>query len=821
MSASQSTPCYHCGDTCPNSLYPMDDHLFCCNGCRTVYSILKEGGLEQFYGTGERPGVKVVDIPAERYAYLDEPSIAEKLLLFQDDHQAKVRLYLPSIHCSSCLWLLENLYRLEESILAVKVDFAKKTALITYKKDELTLRELADILHRIGYPPHISLSSPSDSSKGAGNKDLIIKIGVTGFLFGNIMLLSFPEYVSSGIGLFERHQRIFSFLILFLSLPVIFYGAVDYFRSSWKSLRQRRLVIDVPIAIGISVIFLRSTYEILTGLGPGYLDSMAGLVFFLLIGRWYQSRVYDRLSFDKDFSSYFPLSVIRIKAGDERHTPVMDLEMGDRIKVLHQGVIPADCILTDPAMQLDYSFVTGESRAVTIQEGGLVYAGGRNLGPAHTLEVKRKVSQSYLTDLWNQPAFAKEQNSLSRILDNASGHFTLAVLGIALLTGVFWYFKDVSVLMDAVSSVLIVACPCALALSVPYALGNARRLLAEKGFFSRNTQVLESMDGIDVVVFDKTGTLTLTSGTEIHFQGEDLSPDDLQAIASLAAQSGHPHSRAIAALWDGPKREVKNFKEYAGQGVEAEIQDSIYKLGSDAYLGNARIHGAEDLSHSSVSKNGVILGSFVFQRSLRSGVTELLAQLKTSHKVMLLSGDNEGESSLFKGIFRAEEMYFNMSPEDKMRIIEDLQSKVQRVMMIGDGLNDAGALKASDVGVAIADDVDLFVPSCDVILQSARLADLCAFFQAVKRSYRVVRWSMLFSICYNLIGIGIAVQGLLTPLIAAILMPLSSVTIVLFATLGTQWSFKRTRFPMHQVEQQNLHRKGFATRSVHGELHRA
>ncbi|NND94170.1 MAG: HAD-IC family P-type ATPase [Flavobacteriales bacterium] len=786
-SRSNIKECFHCGDKCPSDIYMLDDHLFCCNGCKTVYSILKGSGLEQFYSQESSPGVRVKSVDSETYAYLDEESIQERLILFNDGEQAKVKLHLPTIHCSSCLWLLENLHRMESGINAIKVDFAKRMALISFAPEQLSLRELAELLHSIGYAPHISLASEQGDEKMMTNKSLITKIGVTGFLFGNIMLLSFPEYLSTGIDLMEDYRWFFSGLILLLSLPVLLYGARDYYRSSWVSLVRGKLVIDVPIAIGITAIFLRSLYDILMGIGPGYLDSMSGLVFFLLIGKWYQAKIYDRLSFDKDFSSYFPLSVIKSEGGKDKNVPVMELKENDRLKILHQGIVPADCELISNTAEIDYSFVTGESKPVEVLHGQLIYAGGKNLGSATIFKVKKRVSQSYLTDLWNQPAFAKDRPGLSSILDRASAHFTLAVLGIAVMTGVFWYFNDVDTLMDAVTSVLIVACPCALALSVPFALGNVRRLVGKKGFFTRSTDVLETMAKVDVIVFDKTGTLTEARDEAVEYVGVEPSDENKKAIGVLASQSAHPHSKMISGLFDHETLRIDQFNEVAGQGVQADIGGHSYRIGSSQFVGIDRSEADPKASSSWLSVDGEVLGRFLFHRRLREGVPELITNLKGNKECYLLSGDNDAESWLLRNFLDEDKMHFGMSPMDKMQFISALQSKGKKVMMLGDGLNDAGALKQSDVGIAVSDDINLFSPSCDAILEGDRMSSFYGFMKYIDSGTRVVKWSMLFSILYNVVGISIAVQGLLTPLIAAILMPLSSVTIVLFATLSTSY----------------------------------
>lgn len=790
-SGTESKACFHCGDQCPPEPYKEDGKDFCCSGCKMVYGILKEGGMERFYAEGAAPGTRVKALDDEAYSYLDEPTIKQKLLLFDDGQQSKVKLHLPSIHCSSCLWLLEHLSQLSPGVIASKVDFAKRSALISFDPEMISLRQLAELLHSIGYPPHISLASEKKEERSSGNKALIIKIGVTGFLFGNIMLLNLPEYFSTGMDLWEPFMPFFIWLILGLSLPVLFYGARDYFSSSWTSLKHRRLTIDVPITIGILAIFFRSLYDVVMGIGSGYLDSMAGLVFFLLIGRWFQAQVYDRLSFDTDFSSYFPISVLRKEELREKSVPVMELEQGDEIRILAQGIIPADCELLAAEAELDYSFVTGESRPIRLKKGDYVYAGGRNLGASARFRVQKKVSQSYLTDLWNQPAFSRPTRSISRILDKASARFTVAVLGIALLTGLFWSFKDPSILLDAVTAVLIVACPCALALSVPFALGNARRRMTKAGLFTKSTEVLEEMNRITTIVFDKTGTITHSGHESCSYEGTELSEMEQALVRTLVAQSGHPQSRVIHAHLQGKELELDAFEEELGAGLTGRFGETELKIGKRAFILPNQITNEQESAGTWLSIDGEVKGRFIIHRSIRSGALEQIVRLKEDYKVHLLSGDNDSESWMMTSVLSTEEMHFDQRPAQKLEFVKALQEKGERVLMVGDGLNDAGALMQADVGIAISDDINVFSPACDAILEGAHLAQLDDLIAFSKKSIRVVRWSMAFSILYNVVGISFAVQGLLTPLIAAILMPLSSVTIVAFATFATRWQFHR------------------------------
>ena len=305
--------CYHCGEACDTSIV-ADECFFCCDGCQFVYNLLKENGLCNYYELSDRPGIKVKGkFSSHRFAYLDNEEVKRKLIRFDDGRQCHVSFYLPQMHCASCIWLLESLHTIDTGILFSKTNFQRKEILIDFDSSKISLRKVVELLAFIGYEPYISLNEGEKKKTKKINRKKVFKIGVAGFCFSNIMMLSFPEYFSSGnIGQADL-QRVFSYLNLALSLPVFFYSANEFFISAWKGLQQRWLNIDAPIALAILVTFLRSVYEIITGTGPGYLDSMSGIVFFMLVGRWFQDKTYDSFSFDRDYKSYFPLGVTIIK----------------------------------------------------------------------------------------------------------------------------------------------------------------------------------------------------------------------------------------------------------------------------------------------------------------------------------------------------------------------------------------------------------------------------------------------------------------------------------------------------------------------------
>ena len=468
--------CIHCGEDCGANPVVWAGMNFCCNGCKTVFQLLNDNKLYKYYDIEETPGIKV-DQPdyGSKYAYLDNEEIKSQLLDFTEGEISKVTLYVPGIHCSSCIWLLENLYTLNKSVVNSSVNFVKKKVYITFKQSALSLRQLVELLVSIHYIPLITLDNLDKKSDSNANKTLLYKIGVAGFAFGNTMLFSFPEYIPGKELLSADFKLAFGWLNIIIALPVFLYSASDYMLSAYKNLVKKIMNIDLPISIGIITIFFESMYEILSRTGSGYMDSLTGLVFFLLVGKWYQSKTYQALSFERDYKSYFPVAVTKINQEKEESIPLKNIQVKDRILVRNQELIPADSVLMKGEASIDYSFVTGEATPVRKEIGEELFAGGRQMGHAIELDVIKEVNQSHLTQLWNQESNETSATlNLQDLIDRVSKYFTIVVLSISMIAGIYWLWMDSSLAIFAFTSVLIVACPCALALSIPFSFGNAR-----------------------------------------------------------------------------------------------------------------------------------------------------------------------------------------------------------------------------------------------------------------------------------------------------------------------------------------------------------
>ena len=850
--------CYHCGDTVRGDRVEHDGKVFCCSGCKIVYEILQQNDMCTYYSLDKNPGNTPSAIESSRFDYLDDNEIQQSILQFTNGDIAGCTLSLPSIHCSSCIWLLEQLYKLDSGILDSKVDYLKKQIGLRFKRSETSLKKIVILLNSLGYEPEITLESIDTKRISHSTKKLYYKIGVAGFCFGNAMLFSFPEYF--GIAPQETTLRmLFSYLNLLLSLPVFFYSASEYFTSAIGGLRKKIINIDVPVSLGVSVLFFRSWYEIISHTGVGFIDSLCGLVFFLLIGKLFQSKTYDTLNFERNYKSYFPLSVTTKKNGVEKSIPLSALVKGERIVIRNNEIIPADSILLKGTAAIDYSFVTGESHPVEKVLGEMIYAGGKQRGGTIEMEVMKDVSQSYLTQLWNNfEDKARNDRSLANLSNTIAKYFTAAVLGIAFLAGAYWMSVDVTTAVNVVTGILIVACPCALALSIPFTFGTTLRIFGHNKLYLKNVDVLENLADIDTIVFDKTGTITTSEKSSLRFVGSELSEREQTMVRALAMNSIHPLSRMIVDHLNAVKKSlstertenrsltkseeslvpdslpadlsaeeyakeetaeqagsfrpdtkhqdsirndnqkssneltIEQFNEDVGKGIRGMVESHTIKLGSREFTGGIKESGKVDETRVYLSIDDTLKGYFTISNTYRRGMKELVGTIGKRYRLAVISGDNESERVALNEIFPlGTEMRFNQLPGDKFEYVDQLQQQHKNVLMIGDGLNDIGALLKSNVGIAINENISNFTPASDAILEGTSFHHIGKYLHLARASKFIVKASFVISFLYNFVGLYFAVNGWLAPVVAAILMPISSISIVIFTTLTTKALAKR------------------------------
>ncbi len=793
--------CYHCGLDCPSDDIKINEKYFCCNGCKTVYEMLYTNDLCDYYAIEKTPGISKKNETKRNFDFLDDTDLKQKLIDFTDAKLTTITFDIPQMHCSSCVWILENLYKFDEGIVFSEVDFLQKTLAVKYVEEKTSLRKVVELLDSLGYLPNLSLEEKKEDKVKDEYKRLYYKIGIAGFSFGNVMLLSFPEYLSITDKVTQDMQVIFNWIMIALSLPVFLYSASEYYISAYKGLKNRIVNIDAPITLGIFVLFFRSLYEIFIGDGVGYLDSMTALVFLLLTGKIFQNKTYDAMNFERNYKSYFPIAVTIRKDGRETTIPVEKLEVGQRIVVKNNELIPADSVLISERAHIDYSFVTGESNPIEAINGDLIYAGGKEIGEAIEVETVKEVSQSYLTQLWNSKAFSESYESkIDSTVNFVSKYFTAIILTIAVSSFLYWWTTDLELAFNAFTAVLIIACPCALALSTPFTLGNTQRIFGRNKFYVKNTSIIEKLSEITSIVFDKTGTITETTQAEINFVGNELSNEEMLIIKALVRNSPHPLSFKIAQLLNvKPQSKVENYQEIEGEGICGSVNGRSVKIGSNAFTSNELTQLNKVVSDNStsvyVSIDNKQLGYYKISNVYRKGFKTVIDSLKNKYRMYILSGDNDGEKEKLMEFFSEQgHLFFNQSPHDKLNFIEKLQNEKEHTLMIGDGLNDAGALIKSDVGISISEDINNFSPACDGILDAKSFKYLKDFIRFSITSKRIIIISFIISFLYNLVGISFAVQGTLSPVISAILMPISSISIVVFTTVTTNLIAKNKGF---------------------------
>ena len=778
-----NTSCYHCGQEIEKEKILFEEKTFCCSGCKSVYEILSSNNLSNFYELNRQSGVRP-DENSTQFDYLDSEEVFEKIVDFHEGKTTLITFKIPVIHCSSCIWLLESLHNLNPNINYSQVNFTRKTLQISFNHEEIKLSDLAKFLTNLGYKPVINLET-ADKTEAKLDKSLLLKLAVAGFAFGNGMFFSFPEYIDGGEDIMHGYKNVFRTIMFLLATPVAFYSASDYFKSAWYGLKNKIINIDVPIVLGIIVLYGRSIYEVVTDYGPGYFDTLCGLLFFMLLGKIFQKKTYNALSYDRDYKSFYPIAVTKVNFnGKQENILLSDLQIGDRILVRNQEIIPVDAILIKGDGHIDNSFITGESATINKKPGDKIFAGGKQVGSILELETIKNVNQSYLTQLWNKEAFKKHETGLDTLTNKISKYFTIVILAITAIAAIYWGRIDMEKMFQVISAILIIACPCALALSAPFTMGHIMRILGRNKFYVKDTITIEKLAKVDTLVFDKTGTITHNKKNDIKFEGAELSEFDLLNIKTLLKNSNHPLSKTLYDHLEVADNyhDVENFEDIPGKGYVGKVRGKLYRIGS-AKLSQQQSQQMETAVYISV--DDTFLGKYVFQNEYRDGLENTFKDLK-NYRICILSGDNAAEEDRLREIIpNVSDLAFNQSPEDKLNYIKNLQEKGHKVAMFGDGLNDAGALKQSDVGIAIAEDTNSFTPSSDVIMHGNVLPQANKYFALTHDAMTIVKITFGISFMYNIIGLSFAVSGHLSPLFAAIFMPISSITVVAFTSLST------------------------------------
>ena len=764
--------CVHCGNECDIAPILFDEMPFCCNGCMQAYQLIH-------YAISCAPEEKTQPLQFKTKANWEELNLSElrkQFIQYEDKQRVVVVFRLPQMHCSSCVYVLEHLNRLNPKIQSTTVNFSEKTIRAVFDAD-LPLSEFAATLDLVGYAPFLLKEIEEDHVTQNHRKHRIKALVISGFCFGNIMLFSLPEYFNLDIQSDTSFVHFFRWAALIFSLPVFLYGSREFYRNAWAGIRGKYMHIDVPLVLSLMVAYGRSLYEVISESGSGYFDSYTGIVFFMLVGRQFQDVKTDRLGLFTNFKSFFPISVKR-KSGSKLETIALsEIKPGDEIQIHTEEIIPFDGELLSVDTSLDYSFVTGESRWVEVLQNEMVFSGARNMGPAILLRVEKTIDQSQLGSLWNNQAKQNESIEKLSFTHRVAKWFTLVLILLSVAAFLYWIPFSTQRAFQALTTALIVACPCALLLSHTFATGNASRVVSELGIWVKNGFVWDQLAKIRQIYFDKTGTLTNTQRPQVSWTGSELSSVEIQIVSMLCSQSIHPVSQVIYHhLNIHDMLFMEGIKEIPGQGIVGRFQNETFELKKSD-------HG------TGFYKNNHLLGEFQITFALREGIKESLKSLETQYQLGMLTGDNNKDQQRISNLFHnTSALHYAVSPIEKKALIKKA-NKESGTAYFGDGLNDTGALNEALVGFSVRDAHERFTPAADVLFPGNRMNQVHQFFAFSKRVKQVIQLSFIFSLVYNFIGLSFALTGTLSPLIAAILMPVSTITIILITTIGIRISF--------------------------------
>ncbi|MCU0626784.1 MAG: heavy metal translocating P-type ATPase [Gemmatimonadaceae bacterium] len=786
--------CAHCALPVPPALMHAGDVAqFCCAGCRTAHEIIHAAGLGRYYDFDERRH-EAVPASAADHAAFDHPTFHELYVQRGTGGTATVQLHLEGVHCASCVWLVERMPLVLDGVLRAELDVTRALATITWEPARTPLSAIAANLERLGYRPHPFRGLRAEAMRRAEDRAMLVNIGVSGALATNVMLLAIALYsgFTSRAGALEPAFEVgFRWLSLLLTAVSVFWPGRVFFRTAWAALRQRTVHVDVPIALALGAGFVRGAMNTVSNSGPIYLDGVALLIFLLLVGRFFQQRA-QRAAVDSAelLHSLAPASAHLVDGETERDVPAEALLPGMIVAVRANETIPADGTIASGVSVVDLSLLTGESRPEPVAPGDLVYAGTVNLGAPLRVQVERAGEATRVGALLREVAAgAARRAPMVQYANRVGGWFVWLVLALATITYAIWFQLDRPHALDAAIAFLVVTCPCALALGTPLAITVAIGRAARRGILVKGGDALERLATPGTLVLDKTGTLTAGRMTVAAWQGDD----EARALAlALERETSHPIAAAFTAAWPGlvaPRAE--QVEHVLGGGVRGRVD------GHDVIVGSPRFVIAQatvpdwatapladtSLTPVFVAVDGVIVARAGIGDPLRPEAPAAVAALQArGWTVQVLSGDDPSVVRRIGAQLQLPEhdVQGGVTPERKLAAIERLAA-TGTVVMVGDGVNDAAAIARASVGIGVKGGAEACLAAADIFLATPGLAPLVTLMDGSARTLGVIRRCLWVSLFYNAIGAVLAMTGVINPMIAAILMPISSTSVVLAA----------------------------------------
>ncbi len=793
---NDSTLCEHCSLPVPAGLIDADAELqFCCSGCKLAYEIIHDHGLGGFYGLRERldQEAQPAKSSGRAFADFDDPAFFTRYVTGLPDGLATVELYLEGIHCAACVWLVERIPTAMPGVVEIRLDFGRALAVVTWDPAVASLSEIARFLDGIGYQPHPFRGASTRDLARKESRALLIRIAVAGALAGNVMLLAFALYGGQFHGIAPEYRAVFRWVSLLLTLPSVAWCARPFFRGAVGALQTRTLHMDLPIAVGILAGFIQGSVNIVFDRGEIYFESVTALIFLLLVGRYIQQSQQRAAAGASELLFSLSPSTARLVEDDSvREVPIEALGKGSIIEVLAGDTIPGDGVIVQGQSNLDRSLLTGESRPETTGEGEYVHAGTVNLSAPLRIRIDKTGEETRVGHLMRLVEDgARLKAPIVRLADRISGWFVASVLVLAVATLLIWLPLDPDHAVEHAVALLIVSCPCALGLATPLAVSAALAAAARSGILIKNGAALEILARSGQMFLDKTGTVTEGRMAVVHWWGSERAK---ALTAVLETESTHPVAVALVEAFEtaGGSR-ATDVHQTTGAGITGVVEGLHVAVGSTAFA-ETLIDGplprettdhveaatAEELTPVIVIVDGVIEAVAALGDPLRDDAATTLAEVeRRGWKLTLLSGDHPAVVSAVAGRIGICETdaHGGVSPEAKVEAVRKaaLQGPVA---MVGDGVNDAAALAAATVGIGVQGGAEAALAAADIYLTRPGVEPILDLLEGARRTLRVIRRNLAFSLAYNITAATLAMTGHMSPILAAALMPLSSITVV-------------------------------------------
>ncbi|MAD42462.1 MAG: copper-translocating P-type ATPase [Arcobacter sp.] len=799
--------CNHCHLSFDDEIMIKEEELnFCCKGCQGVYHLLKSDGLDSFYDKlGNKTITPPLNLDADDISKFDTPSFMDNYTTINKDGFYEIDLIIEGIHCAACVWLNEKILHDTKGLIEANINFTTNKAKVIWDGDELKLSDIILRVRSIGYNAYAYDSSIADEKATKAKREYFIKMMVAVIASMNIMMLSVAKYTGFFTGITPEVMHMIHIGEFLLATPVLFYSGWVFFKGAYFGLKNKILNMDFLVSSGALLTYIYSLFILFGGKGESYFDSVAMIITFVLVGKYLEvigkKSAVDTL--DKIKSS-LPLEAVVVDGENKRQVALNSINIGDIVEIKTGEKVPVDGIIIKGEGTFDEASLTGESVPIFKKVGDTVYSGTINSNNLIHFEVTKDFINSTFSSIVT--LLEDSLNSKPEIQDKANEYskgFTLTILTLSLLTFIVWYFFGLDLGFDyegtnhfeksfiVAISVIVIACPCALALATPIASLIGISELAKKGLLFKEAKFIESLAKVNTVVFDKTGTLTKGELSVKKALVFNENSDKLNLLYSLLDTSTHPISKSVKKYllekYDLQLQKLNNIKNIDAKGMSAEFINTNGKV-AKLLGGNLELMLEENIKYDLTIENSVyifaidneVIASFELVDEVKDYAKDLIKYLQDKNiEVIMLTGDNQQVASKVSSSLNIKKYLSKQTPISKAEYIKKLKTDGKIVVMVGDGVNDSVALSNSDVAIAMGTSADISMEVSDIVLLNSSLPSLKDAFEISSRTYKFIKQNLAISLVYNLITIPFAMFGYVIPLVAALSMSLSSLIVVL------------------------------------------